>query len=119
MNILRGDCGGIAFRSDPHTGNGYFFYVCQNGVYGLRRDDGPAQTTNLIPATSVSGGLQHTNTLAVVALGSTITLFINGRQIAQLQDKHYMQGVFSFAAYAMQNPTEILYSWMQVWKVRP
>jgi hypothetical protein len=119
MSILRGDCSGIAFRSDPHTGNGYFFYVCQKGIYGLRRDDSSARTINLIPATTVSGSLLHTNTLAVVALGSKITLFINGQQIAQLQDKHYIQGVFSFAAYAMQSPTEVLYSDMRVWTIRP
>jgi hypothetical protein len=123
MIILHGDCGGIAFRRDPHTGSGYFFYVCQNGIYGLRRDDSPAHTTNLIPSTSVPGGLLYTDAnmlavmLAVVTVGSTIMLFINEQQIVQLQDKHYMQGVFSFAAYAMQNPTEVLYSDMRVWNV--
>jgi hypothetical protein len=119
LTILHGDCGGITFRSDPATGSSYFFYVCQRGVYGLFRNNPGASATALIHATPVPGGLRRTNSIAVVALGSALTLFINGRQIAAIQDNHYTQGVSGFAAFALRQPTEVVYSDVRIWMVQP
>lgn len=118
MKILAGDCGGIALRTNPTSGTGYFFYLCQNSTYGLLRDDSLSTFTDLIPVTTLSKSILPMNTVAIVALGNTLTLFLNGHQINVVQDSRYSQGAFGFAAFDKQQPTSVVYSNMRVWKVK-
>jgi eukaryotic-like serine/threonine-protein kinase len=119
ITILQGDCGGIAFRDNPDTKTGYFFFLCQNGKYGLQRFDPHAKPVARIPSTPIPGNLQRTMTIAVVALGSTLTLFVEGKQMTSIEDTHYLEGVFGFAALNIHHPTEVVYNDLQVWTVKP
>jgi len=79
MSIKKGDCGGVVFRSnDPLL---YYFYICQNGHYGLvRYMDNNDPSKNLILREAFSSqikvGLDQTNIIAVLVRGFSIYLSV-------------------------------------------
>ncbi len=121
MTIIKGDTGGITFRADNALNTRYEFYVGQNGKCELYVAQGTSTTKTLVqPALSlaVHQGLGKTNTIAVVARGNTITLYVNHQQIASVTDSTSSHGLIGLvvSSYAPGvYPTEVAYSNARVW----
>ena len=121
MQLVKGDSGGIVFRAEnTSTANKlYAFYVGVDGSYTLNRQNGSsfpvlANGNNA----AIKQGLNQTNVVAVVAQGSTITLFVNRQQITSLTDGTFLHGQIGFIAGAFGNsshPTEAAFSNAKVW----
>ena len=115
MKILRGDCGGIGFRAKTTT-TLYRFDVCSDGTYLLTFGAG-AQTRELTGNTSaaIHSGLNQINVLAVVARGSTITLYANQQQLSSVTDQTNNQGFIGVLAENNGNSTEAAYQNASTW----
>ena len=122
MTIEKGDCGGVIFRSnDPLL---YYFYICQNGHYGLVRymdNNDPSKNLILREAFSpqIKEGLNQTNMITVLAQGPYIYLYVNTIQIDWAYDTSYNIGKIGVLAKAFDTyrPTEVAFSDATVWKL--
>jgi len=122
MEIVRGDCGAILFRSDSASGKFYYFKVCQSGSYALYLyvDNTGANAKILInPKTNsaVHAGLNQTNLVAVVAQDHLFNLYMNHQKIDSISDSTYSHGQIAVVAdgFPASDPTEIVYSNAKVW----
>lgn len=87
---------GLVLRADPNTpSDKYAFFVSPNGTYDFAYHDVNNFNNNgwndLLSAPWATSSALHTgegatNTLKVIAIGSSFTLFINGQQVAQVTD---------------------------------
>lgn len=86
---------------------GFYDYEVGNGQFYLARYDANTQAwTNLIgltPASAILPGTQ-TNHLEVSRAGSTITLYVNGQQVGQINDSALGQGDVGLAASGNSAP---------------
>ncbi len=119
MKILHGDCGGILFRGDFKQGNFYYFDVCFDGHHYLTIYSQfsllralPAQSS-VLPA--LQANAQASVTLGIVAQGSSLTFFLNGQQVDQTTDATYSSGQIALLCFAINNPTEIIFSNARLW----
>jgi hypothetical protein len=82
---------------DPKTAdNGYLFGITCDGQYSIRKWNG-TKMTNLVGwanSDSIKTGSGVSNRLGVLAVGSQLTIYINGVKIASTQDSSYSQGYF-------------------------
>ena len=116
MTIVKGDAGGIGFRSDSTKGNGYLFVISQDGKYGLYLY--AISSPSLLSSGSnaaINTGLNQSNIVAVVANGSTIDLYVNNQKIDSVNDSTYSQGQIGVSAVELNNPTEVVFSNAKVW----
>ena len=60
-------------------------------------------------------GLGQQNLIAVVANGSTITLYVNNQQVTSVDDSTYSQGQIGVVADDEGNPTEVEFRDAKVW----
>lgn len=120
MQIIQGDDGGILFRTENTNPNQYYvFYIGQDGSYFLNMANG-SNYPILSSGTSatINQGLNKTNLIAVVAQGSTITLYMNHHQLAAVTDGNFSHGQIGFLASPQGNgghPTEVVFSNARVW----
>ncbi len=54
---------------------------------------------------------------AVVARGSSITIYINHQQVTTIQDSTFASGHIGVFAYKMNNPTEVVFRDAKVWSL--
>ena len=122
MQIIKGDMGGVIFRADSTKKAFYLFTVTQTGTFELILcssnicHDIKAATAS--PA--IHGGLNQINLVAVVAIGSMITLYVNNQQIASVMDSTFSLGQIGLAASALAingHPSELVFSNAKVWIV--
>ncbi len=118
MKIIRGDCGGVIFREGP-GGKLYYFRVCQNGYYHLFLyvDYSGTNAKHLRGkfSSAIRTGLNQSNTVAVVANGSTLDIYVNRQKIDSITDSTYSHGQIGIAADNLGDPTEVVYSSARVW----
>src|SRR5579884_3083354 len=116
MSILQGDEGGIVFRADGNQGNYYLFHINMGGAYALDVYHGevPGNTLN---SGIVQMDLHQKAEIGVSAIGSTITLYINGQQIDSVNDNTYSQGEIGVAATSLGHPTVVTFSNARVWQL--
>ena len=92
--LVQGLCGGIVFRGDSKANNFDRFVICSNAWYDFRQcSSGYCDVVfanGLSPA--INTALGASNTLAVVANGSLITIYVNGKQIISTTDTGFSQG---------------------------
>jgi eukaryotic-like serine/threonine-protein kinase len=116
MTIIKGDVGGIAFRADKVKENGYLFLIGQDGKYRLYIFTNASSTVlRSGSSNSINKGLNQTNTVAVVANGSTIDLYVNNHKIDSVTNSTYSQGLIGVTATELNNPTEVVFSNAKVW----
>jgi len=119
MKIIKGDAGGIVFRvEDTNPNKLYAFYIGQDGSYNLNLQDPsgfPLLTSGSNPA--INRGLNQTNLIAVVAEGSTITLYVNHQPIDKVTNKTYSGGQLGVFSVPYTQPTEVVFSNLKVWKL--
>ena len=122
VTIVKGDIGGISFRTDNTNANSYFFGIGQNGDYVLRTSNNcPSNNCNvseLRRGTSavIKTGLNQSNLVAVVASGSTIDLYVNHQKIDRVIDSTYSQGQIGVAALDVNSSsTEVVFRDAKIW----
>ncbi|HXL37073.1 MAG TPA: family 16 glycoside hydrolase [Ktedonobacteraceae bacterium] len=119
MKILQGNCGGMVFRYDSNTGKLYFFEVCQDGSYLFSRY--PDFTGNNVKdlaggsSKAIATGLNQTNTIAVVAQGSTLSIYVNKQKIASVNDSTFTHGQIGLFADDSNHPTDVAFNNVKVW----
>ena len=138
ITVNPADCGGVVFRSnDPKF---YYFYICQNNYtciknssqvcnYGLIRytkdpADGPDYTLNPLLVEGFSQRIQEGSgqpyTIAIVAQGLSIDLYVNQQKIHSVQDNvqdpDYLAGTIGVLAKTFAtDTTEVAFSDLRVW----
>lgn len=118
MTIVQGYCGGISFRGDANLRNLYYYEVCTNGRYFLGVYQDTKLTKRLIinkTSSAIHIGLNQTNTLAIVANGSQIDLYINKQKIDSATDTTFTQGRFYLVVDNDGNATEAAFSNARLW----
>jgi serine/threonine protein kinase len=113
MTITSGsaaDGGGLVFRVS--NGSAYRLHVGMNGSFDLVDQD-KRLASGSSPA--IKQGLGQTNVLTVVARGSSITLYVNEQQIAQVNDSLSSSGAIGMMAVDFSNPTDVSFNDAQVW----
>ncbi len=99
MTIVEGQAGGVFFRSQDSQSSqfSYMFLIRSDGYCGLyvvlNTASGP-DFKGLVGGTitGFNRGLQQTNTIAIVARGSQIDIYVNQVGIARVTDSTYSQG---------------------------
>jgi hypothetical protein len=117
---------GIYFRVPNKSLNnqGYWFGFTCDGRYALQKWDGTASpdgvVTNLIYWTNnsaINAGSNQTNRLGVMAIGSRIYLYANGKLLAQRDDSTWLQGAFGIFVGARETSNlTILVDQVDVWR---
>lgn len=119
MQILHGDCGGLLLRGNFQQGNFYYFDVCFDGYHYLATYKNFALLQQLPVQTSVFPALQANAqasvTLGVVAQGDVLTFFLNGQRVDQVNNSTYTSGQIALLCFAINNPTEIVFSHARLW----
>lgn len=119
MTIVTGNCGAIIFRADFQNFRYYYFRICANGSYELLRFTSQNTSTVLLQQASslfIHTGLGQSNTIAVVADGNNLTLYVNHSPLGTVQDTLYInQGQIGVAADNDTSPTEVLFKNARVW----
>ncbi|HEY3992899.1 MAG TPA: hypothetical protein VGM01_08485 [Ktedonobacteraceae bacterium] len=124
-NILRGDTAQILFRGDSLLQIGYFFSIDSTGAYSLLRLGSITLTstgyTTLLHGTSqaIGRGYHQSNRLAVVALGSAITIYVNGQKIGGIFDNNFTDGEIGLIASSYINhtgSTEVAFTKLRIWQ---
>jgi len=117
--IVQGDCAGMVFRADTNTGKLYFFEVCQDGTYNFSRylDFTGNNVKDLAGGSSaaIMTGLNQTNTIAVVAQSSTLTIYVNKQKITASTDSSFTHGQIGLFADASNHPTDVAFNNAKVW----
>ena len=124
MTIVQGDCGGLAFRASlsnfPQHYKFYVVSICQDGKFALFKYNVARQGYDTIRTYTYSAafnaGINQENMIDVVAMGSTLSIFLNKQQVAKVQDTSLTQGNFGLIANAANdNITEVVYRAAKIW----
>jgi hypothetical protein len=119
MKILQGDCGGMIFRAESKSGKLYFLEVCQDGTYHFYRymDYTGNNVKDLAGGSlaSITTGLNQSNVIAVVARGSTLSLYVNKQKIASASDNTFNHGQIGLVADSFSHPSEVSFNNVKVW----
>jgi transcriptional regulator with XRE-family HTH domain len=119
LTIIQGDCGGITFRDD-FNGNFYRFIICQDGTYRVSKYISASSPKKLRRSNSsaIRVGLGQQNKMAVVASGSTMTFYVNERQVGQVEDSSYNSGQIALIASPLySHVTDVAYSNAKLWRL--
>jgi hypothetical protein len=121
LTITQGDCGGVIFRFDSN-GHYYYFHFCEDGTYQVSKyvDNIGSHAKILFSSSSsaIHTGLGHQNKMAVVANGSTMTFYVNEREIDQEQDSSSTSGKIALIAapyYGGGHATDVAYNNARLW----
>jgi len=118
MRINSGDCGGLIFRSNS-KGQLYLLSICQSRSYQFYMypdfSGNNIKTLTDGSAPAINTGLNQLNTIAVVANGSQLDLYVNNQKIDSVNDSTYSQGTIAMIANSISAPTEVSYSNLKVW----
>ena len=118
---VKGDRGGIIFRSDSAATKFYLLRFDQNGTYNffVYSGNSGSNAKNLLEgsAPSFHTGANQANQIAVVARGSNIYLYVNQQYLTSLTDSTYSSGSIAVFAEDHTNSTEVAFSNAQVWKL--
>lgn len=119
MTVLKGDRGGIIFRSNPTNTKYYLFRVGQDGSYDLYlyvdTTGSNAQLLAQGSSSAIHTGLNRPNMIAVIAAGSNLSFYVNQQFVVSIKDTTYQSGSIGVFADAQTNPTEVAFSNVKVW----
>ncbi len=107
VTLLQGPLAGLVFRSDA-LNSLYYFYVDPQGSYGLGLliHNQPYRKLFQGSSSALHRGYNQTNTLTVIASGSTFHLFINGQHVQQVQNSALKDGHIGVAVGDYQDDTQ-------------
>ena len=110
LMIVKGSCGGLVWRANSKANNFYEFHVCSNGIFEVYDTFTGIFSSPFLNGTSaaVHKGLGQTNILAVVAIGSTMTVYINGHKIGSFTDTSNSHGQIGLESTELLGATTIV-----------
>jgi eukaryotic-like serine/threonine-protein kinase len=123
MTFVKGtttDHGGIVFRTNGQQGaNGYDYYMRADGRYTLARCQ-PSDCSVVLTSGTTSrfrSGLHVTNTIAVVAHGSTLSIYANGHLLQTVIDSGFTSGILGVQNTPNNGNTqsEVVYTDTRAW----
>ncbi len=118
VTIVRGAAGGVIVRRDAN-GEMYLFEIQINGAYSFIKYVDPQHTQVLAGDLSpvIHAGLNQMNVIAVVAIGSSFTLYINHQKVAQAHDRDSISshGGLELVADPYANRAEAAFNNAKVW----
>lgn len=119
MTILKGDMGGVVFRSNKNNLQIYEFTVNTDDTFALtvspyKRNCKPL-ASGYSPA--ITNGLPQSNTLTVIARGSSIYLYINAQFVARTQDSTSLSGTIGLYAFNATQNTDVVFRDVMVWQL--
>jgi hypothetical protein len=116
MNILQGYCGALLFRANAANGSYYRLLICQDGSYGLNTN---GQVGYIAQGSSpyIHTGLNQHNLIAVVANGSSLSLYANHQLITTTTDSTYTRGQIGLGSFSDGSTNEVVYSDVRVWAI--
>jgi len=119
MIIDQGDCGGMTIRDNSDSSNLYLFLVCQDGSYHFAKYTSTITNSSLASSNSsaINQGTGQSNTIAVVANGSSFDLYINSQKIDSASDNTYNKGYIGLLAHAYNNATTVTYQDARAWTI--
>ncbi len=122
LDILKGDEGGMIFRADPANAKYYFFGITRDGYFSIfiykAFNSSPSTLVPYTQSSAINQGLNQTNTIALVAKGHNITLYINQQQVLSTNDSTFNGGEIGCAASSYgnaNNSTDVTFSNARVW----
>ncbi len=120
VRILSGHSGGLFFRVSVDTlGNyvgGYLFEIDSQGNYKISSfNRSPQVLRDWTASSALKTGNGATNTLQVVARGSTLLFYANGVLLTQLNDASYTSGMIAFLATTTDSNADVVYSNLRVY----
>lgn len=122
MTVVQGNYAGIAFRVNRSQGTGYIFVVGVASDYLIDTFNfqAPAgKEYNILRKgtnSAIKRGQHQTNLVAVVANGSSISIYVNNQFIDSVQDSTYTQGEIGLYGYG-EAPPDIMGNDIRVWKL--
>ncbi len=112
MTILKGDYGGIVFRTNKQDPFGYRFAVGVGGwcnlVYGNKE---------LAKCAAIKVSLNQPYLLTAIARGSSISLYIDKQWVTTVEDSSANSGNVALMAGDFSNEADIAYRHVQVWNL--
>lgn len=116
MTIINGDRGGILFRSNSGNGQTYLWDMNARGAYDLYVYSGFAasQSQTLLNG-AIDFMLAGVNQITVIALGNTLSFYLNQQFIASIADPTLKAGQVGVLADDYQQPTEVTFNNAKVW----
>lgn len=120
MTIVKGEFGGMVLRADGSQTKYYSFFIDRYGIYTLITSVDNTGTHDHVLRTGTSEfirtGLNQVNTLAVIARGSSLYLYINQQYITSARDTTYIAGQIGvFGGNYALAPADVVFSHAQVW----
>lgn len=119
MTIIKGDEGGIIFRSNSHDQDFYSFRVRNDGTYGLILTQNDGHTTPLIYDQSnlIKTGNGQTNVITIIAQGNIFYLYMNKHYVGSASDNTYSNGSIGIMAVDRKNKTDVAFNDLRIWKL--
>ena len=121
MTIAQIGSGGILFRTHIAMSKTYYFSINADSSYTFRvyakqfKGNARTLTPALIASSAFHAGLYQTNTLAVVANGVTLDLYVNLQHIATFHNSALNSGQIGVFAENDGIPVEVVFSNAKVW----
>jgi eukaryotic-like serine/threonine-protein kinase len=125
VTIVKGGCGGITFRGNSKANNAYIFVVCAAsteitpaGYWALRVSSAGSYDGTIAEGSSpaIHATYGQTNILAVVAIGSNLTLYVNGQKLTNITSPTYTSGQIGLEASGEPGTLEVvMFSNVKVW----
>jgi eukaryotic-like serine/threonine-protein kinase len=125
ITILKGSSAGLVVRGNPDARSFYYCYIGPDGSYGINvyssQSDSPTAKLSYGVSKAIHLGGQS-NTLAVVARGTTLELYVNTQLVNSVTTTTYNSGNLGVAAYSLlsadgSSSTEAVFSNVKVWKL--
>lgn len=119
MTIDQGNCGGMIFRSNSAGTLLYNYIVCEDGSYALYKYTSGNSSSALAQSSSsaIKTGVGQTNSIAVLANGNSLSLYVNTQKIASVNDSSYTQGNIGLVAAPSNHATQVTYQDARVWSL--
>ena len=119
MTIVSGDAGGLVIRANGGASKLYALSITSGGSYDLFVSRSSTQNSDLLngSAPSFKQRTGQTNLLTIIARGSNIYLYINKQYVGNVTDSTYSSGQIGVLVDAHNNPTNVAFSNLQVWRL--
>lgn len=114
-----GAAAGLIFRADSANSKFYRIYADKEGNYGILVSVDTTGTNvralKTGSSSAINTGLDQTNTLGIVARGSSISFYVNNQLVTTVTDPTYSHGQIGFSADVTTGTTDVVYSNAEVW----
>ncbi len=124
MSISKGDGEGLILRGNANKNQFYLFELGAKGDYTVYvAVDTSGANTRTLTSGKLSQALNGTDTIGVVARGSTISFYVNPLQnpepVATINNSTYTHGQIGVLSYDISNSADVIFTNAKVWVLPP